>query len=155
MLPVFPSSPPSASRHPVSPALSSLPPSVLSLCSQVSRVQWPCFPFSCWIITWPPGSSASGTALSPWASPSVAPPLEACCSLSSGSLHQLHRFVEHWLHCDCFCMAAIFCDSEAILQGFIGEKTLKNVENVCESQRLHAVRAHIQIHSSMELTNTH
>lgn len=99
-----------------SPLSTPLSLSFLSLCTQVSRVPWPCFLFSCWIITWPPGSSASGMALSPWASPSVGRPWEACCSLSSGSLHQqchsYHHFGYHWLHRDSFCIAAVFCDSE-------------------------------------------
>lgn len=66
-------------------------------CMQVSRVLWPCFLSSCWITTWRPESSASGTASSPWASPSAVPPWEACCSLSSGSLHQQHRFHSHFI----------------------------------------------------------
>lgn len=62
---------------------------VLSLCTQVSRAQWPCSLFSCWTITWRPGSLGSGMVLSPWASPSVGLLWEACYSLSSGNLHHL------------------------------------------------------------------
>lgn len=63
--------------------------------SQASRAQWPCFLSSCWTITWPPGSSASGTASLPWASPSAARLWEAWCSLSSGNRHQCHCSVHH------------------------------------------------------------
>lgn len=125
--------------------------SLLSLCMQVNRVQWPCFLFSCWITTWPPGSSASGTASSPWASPSAGHPWEACCSLSSGCLHQQHHshhlFGYHWHHHSCFCVAAVSCDSGGFsVASFCrvlkliwnqGKMPLK-IED--ESQRLHSVK---------------